>query len=55
MHRSSVEPCVIIKRNDNALEGLIIIQVDDSFCVGFKYVMDTEESSVEYFKPTPRF
>ena len=54
MHRATADPCVLIKRSNNEIEGLILLQVDDSLGFCTPNFMEDEERASTVFRCKPR-
>lgn len=54
MVKSKVDPCVLIKRTNDKLTGMILLQVDDSLGFGNKDFLAEEEMASTQFKSKPR-
>ena len=54
MHRTTSDPCVLLKHDGNTLEGLILLQVDDSLGFGTDLFLTTEEAASATFRCKPR-
>lgn len=54
MIRSTVDPCVLIKRNESGPSGLVLVQVDDSLTFGNDPFLAEEEAHSSKFQSKPR-
>ena len=54
MKRTRVDPCVLIKGGNNSIDGLIILQVDDSLGFGSDEFLDNEEINSKDIRCKPR-
>lgn len=54
MTRSKSDPCVLIKRSKGQLEGLILLQVDDTLGLGTTNFMEEEQHHSQAFRCKPR-
>lgn len=56
MTRSKSDPCLLIKKEGGNLIGVVILQVDDSFCIGNKdFLIEEEQASKEFICKERRF
>lgn len=53
MNRSRAYPCLLIRRKEEQLEGLIILQVDDSLAVVTANFLREEEQQAKHFQSKP--
>ena len=54
MTRTKADPCVLVKRKGNTIDGVIMLQVDDSLGFGTPAFLDLEESASKLFRCKPR-
>lgn len=54
MRRTTVDPCVFVRRDGGELSGLIALQVDDSLTVGTKEFLEEEKEAARQFKTKER-
>lgn len=54
MVRATTDPCVLIRREDRALKGLVMLQVDDTLMLGDDDFITEEQAAVEEFKSKDR-
>lgn len=53
MKNLTTYPCVLVKHKDEKLEGMLILQVDDSLILGTKVFLEDEERESRKFKKKP--
>ena len=49
MIRTTVDPCVLVRKVNGTLDGLIILQVEDSLGIGSKEILKDEELGSKQF------
>lgn len=54
MHRATIDPCVMIKRDKGKLKGLVMLQVDDSLRLGSEEFITEEQLAAREFKSKER-
>ena len=54
MTRARCDPCVLIRRSNDRLDGLILLQVDDSLGIGTPKFWEDEEIGSKSFRCKPR-
>lgn len=55
MKQSRADPCFLMKhREDGTIDGVVVLQVDDSLIVGSKQFMKMEEEAASEFQTKPR-
>lgn len=54
MNRAQVDPCLLVKRKNGHLSGVIILQVGDILILGTETFLAEEEEAVARFKIKPR-
>lgn len=54
MKRTTADPCVLVKRRNGKLSGLVALQVDDSLTLGDDAFLEEEEQSSGTFKSKER-
>lgn len=54
MTRSEADPCVILRKKNHTLKGLLLLQVDDSLEFGTENFTDEEKAASKVFQCNPR-
>jgi len=54
MQSTKFDPCVLYRRNNSELEGITVLQVDDSFGFGKKSFLNDEDTTGEKYLSKPR-
>lgn len=54
MNSTKVDPCLLFSRNDDQIEGMTILQVDDSIGLGTTEFLRRESETTKLFKSKPQ-
>lgn len=54
MNRSNIDPCVLCRRTESGLDGIVLLQVDDSLGFGTPQFLADEEKGSSKFNSKPR-